>query len=43
MPNEPEEDELSMRQALVFSLLVLGVTAVLYLVIAWLVPMWLSR
>ena len=42
MPKEPEEDELSMRQALVFSVLVLALTAVLYLVF-WLAPMWLSR
>ena len=42
MPDEPD-DELTIRQALLISVLVLGLTAVLYLLVVWLAPMWLSR
>jgi hypothetical protein len=38
MAKEPEDD-LSMRQALVFAALILALTAVLYLLVVWLVPM----
>jgi len=38
MPNEPEDD-LWVRQALVFSLILLTLTAVLYVVVCWLGPM----
>jgi len=39
----PPEDQLTTRQALVFLTSLLGLTAILYLLVVWLVPMWLSR